>query len=831
MKLAGLTADEVRERVARGQTNNISDHSSRRLIDILRANILTQFNALLSLLAIAVLSVGGGAINTLFFVAMVVNSCVGIFQELRAKRILDKLSILATPKILVIRDQKKQEIKIENVVKDDLIELRLGDQIVADGEILVNDELEVDESLLTGESDPIVKKIGDKILSGSIVVAGSGIMRAEKVGAESYSSKLVLEAKKFQRAHSELIAGTNKLLKIISWILIIIVPILIAGQLRVDSGDWRNAILHSIAAIVGMIPEGLVLLTSAAFMTASIQLARRKVLVQQMPAVETLARVDTLLLDKTGTLTEGKIRFEATIMIKNTEKSLSDLSNRDSNEAKFSKQKIDNILATIASRAESPTNNAILSALNKTKNVNFSREISFSSARKWSAIEVDNETFILGAPEVILNEKSQKKSLKHAQEIANQGKRVLALITSDKFPENGKITGKISHLATIVLSEKIRPSAAETLQFFAKQNVDIKIISGDSPLTVAAVARTVGLKNVEEFDARFLPKITDSDQHFFAQMTDMNRNRIIRKYSKKQATKMADISENKLSDDAKKFIEIVSKYNVFGRVQPEQKRQIAAALQSQKHVVAMTGDGVNDALALKKADLGIAMESGASATKSVAEIVLLDNDFSHLPRVLSEGRRVIANIERVANLFIIKNVYSLTLALAVTMFGMTYPYLPVQMTVISTLSIGIPAFFLALAPNEQLYRPGFLRRVLRFAIPIGIVSANAMMINYYLISNKGIGIDIAGTSVSIVAIMITMTVLVLLARPLRGWKLALILACATIFVTIVLTPTLAQYFQYNLSINTLPTTFLVGGIGILLVILIKKIDDQLAKRA
>ena len=780
-RFTGLSSTEVADRIKNDQTNDVPDRSSRRVVDILRANIFTRFNALLAGLAVAVMIIDKMPLNALFGLVMIVNSGVGIFQELRAKRTLDRLSILAAPRVTVIRDGRSREIPVKEIVQDDLIKLKLGDQVVADGPILDGEELEIDESLLTGESDPVIKNPDDQMLSGSIVVAGQAVMRAEKIGADAYSSRVAAEAKAFQRASSELIAGTNKLLRWVSWMLIVVAPILIVGQLRVDGSNWRESILYAIAAIVGMIPEGLVLLTSAAFMLAAIYLARRKVLVQQLPAVETLARVDTLLLDKTGTLTEGNIRYEATILEENV-----------------SKINVEQVLAAIARRAKSPTNDAISTALSKIIPADFSQEIPFSSARKWSALQIDKQNFIFGAPEVILANQKQKDFLKKVQKIAKSGKRVLILVKVGKWPnitKEAKIAGTFGEmmpLATVVLSEKVRPDAAETLNYFADQNVQIKIISGDSPLTVAAVSRQVGLKSVKAFDARDLPNPEKAPQ---------------------------------------KFLRIIQENNVFGRVQPEQKRQIAAALQSQKHVVAMTGDGVNDALALKKADLGIAMQSGSSATKAVAEIVLLDNKFSHLPSVLSEGRRVIANIERVANLFIIKNVYSLTLALAVTMFGLAYPYLPIQMSVISALSIGIPAFFLALGPNKQIYRPGFLKRVLRFAVPVGVIAAAAMMTNYYLLDRRGMDLAVAGTSVSIVAMMIVMTVLVLLARPLRGWKLALIATCAVAFVVIILLPGLSESFRYQIDLATMPTTLLIGSIGAALVVLVKKIDNKIDLRS
>ncbi|MCL1876451.1 HAD-IC family P-type ATPase [Candidatus Saccharibacteria bacterium] len=776
-KFSGLSHAEVKNRQKHDLTNKTPNRSSRRVRDILRSNLLTRFNILLLVLSVVVFLTNREIMDAMFGIIVFINGGIGIVQELRAKRMLDQLTILNAPTVKVIRDSKIQEIAVADVVKDDLIKLSLGDQIVADGEILDSENLEIDESLLTGESDPMPKRVCDQVLSGSIVVAGAGIMRADKVGVESYSFQLASKAKKFQRAKSELVDGTNKLLKWISWTLVIVAPIVVWGQLHTGAGQWRSAVIRSSAAIVSMIPEGLVLLTSMAFMLAAVVLARRKVLIQQMPAVETLARVDTLLLDKTGTITEGNIKFHAIIYDDATH-----FSENQQTEPIFQ------VLATIASRAKSPTNNAILEATKQIKNIKpakFTREIPFSSARKYSAIEIDGEKWLFGAPEIIFANDKRAKMFREAQKKANEGYRVLALVKTEKWSENE--IGEFTPVAMVILAEEIRDDAAQTLQYFAEQNVSIKIISGDSPLTVAAVARSVNMADIAVFDARELPDPIKSPT---------------------------------------KFARIVAKYNVFGRVQPEQKRQIAEVLQKAGHVVAMTGDGVNDALALKKADLGIAMNSGSAATKSVAEIVLLDNKFSHLPRVLSEGRRVIANIERVANLFIIKNVYSLVLALAVTIFGMAYPYLPTQISVVSAFSIGVPAFFLALAPNNKIYKPGFLRRVLQFSIPIGVLAAVVMMIDHALISNSNIILNdrTAGTSVGIVVMIMISTVMIILSRPVKGWKIGLIAFCLVAYAAVLIVPFLSEMFRYDLTMDILPITLIMGGVGTVLVLIVNKIS-------
>ncbi|MDO4271751.1 MAG: HAD-IC family P-type ATPase [Candidatus Saccharibacteria bacterium] len=763
-KLTGLTDRQVSERRASGLTNVANEQSSRSWGDILRSNIVTPFNALITALAVVVILVNKNPINSLFFITMLLNIVVGIGQEVKVKLTLDRLAIMVKPRAEVIRNGVTLEVASSEVVQDDLIVLKAGDQVVVDGVVIETSGLEVDESLLTGESDPILKKLDNEVLSGSIVTAGRGIIRATNVGNASYAAKLTNEAQAFKRASSELVTATNVIMRWIARLMIVIVPLLIIGQLRVDS-DWREVVIHTVAAVVGMIPEGLVLLTSAAFMLAAVKLARQKVLVQQLPAVETLARVDTLLLDKTGTITEGQMEFDKLIQLTD----------------EMDEEQLASVLATIASRQSSPTNDALARYFSKP--VEFTAEVPLSSSRKWSAIQMAGRSYLFGAPEIVLaGMDDELGGLATARQLATKGSRVLALVELSEWLNDKAELVKYERqsLALVVLAEKIRPDAAQTLDFFARQGVDVKVISGDSPQTVGAIASRVGL-HPEIFDARNLPDATKQPRE---------------------------------------FLRIVKQHNVFGRVLPEQKRQIAMALQGDGRVVAMTGDGVNDALALKKADLGIAMSSGTTATKAVAEVVLMDNKFSHLPAVLGEGRRVAANIERVSNLFIIKNVYVAVLALASTTLGLTYPFLPAQMTVISTLSIGIPAFFLALAPNNRRYQTGFLRRVLSFAIPAGLIMAVAMIVGYYIVNRQGMSLAAAGTSTSIIAMVIGLAILIYLARPIRGWKLLLILACGGLFAAYVSWPPLARVFNLELVVSTLPITFAVAATAIITITLV-----------
>ena len=763
----GLTTDEVVARERAGQTNDAHEQTSRSLKDILRANILTRFNALLLALFVVVLVVGS-PVDGLFAGVIVINSAIGIFQEIRAKRTLDRLAILHAPVAHVLRDSELKTIPLKEVVLDDVIKLRIGDQVTADALVLTSEGLEIDESLLTGEAESIVKHAGDKVLSGSIVVAGEGYVRAVAVGVNAYAHSITAQVKQFRIARSELIYGTNRLLTYISLIILIVAPLLIWGQIVRSGNTWQEAMVRSIAAIVGMVPEGLVLLTSLAFMLATLTLVRHKVLVQQLPAVEGLARVDVICLDKTGTLTEGKIILDELITLE------PDL-----------KSRIEQILAAFAAAPNSPTLQALHEAFPGPPAPNAIYTVPFSSARKWSAVKLsDNEHWIMGAPEMVLRD-DQKDHSEKIESIAATGKRVLVLLESVSAPNTEGLPSDLRPVALIVLVEKIRPDARETLSYFAKQGVALKVISGDSPTTVGAIAAAVGLKVNEPVDARTLPE---------------------------------DITELGI---------LLNRENVFGRVSPDQKRAMVKALQAKGHVVAMTGDGVNDALALKDADIGIAMGSGAPATKAIAELVLLDNKFSEMPHVLAEGRRVIANIERVANLFVIKNVYSLFLALAVTVAALPYPFLPRHLSVLSALTIGIPAFFLSLAPNNQRYIPGFLRRVLSFAVPTGIVIAILIFSSSLTISSRGGSPQLASTVAVSVVMIVGVWVLFCLARPIRTWKVMLIAGVSGVFAGLIAVPFTRAFLNLEVAFPELLWVPVFAAVGVALVEFLWRRDQRM----
>ncbi|MBM3661069.1 MAG: HAD-IC family P-type ATPase [Actinobacteria bacterium] len=735
----GLTAAEVAERVAQGLTNDGGEHTSRTYGEIVRANVFTRFNAILGSMLVIVLVVGSFQ-DALFGIILVVNSAIGIVQEVRAKRTLDRLAVLAAPHARVVRDGDIHECAVEAVVLDDLVDLRTGDQVSADGIVTDAVGLEIDESLLTGEADAIDKGPGDEVLSGSFVVAGSGRFQATRVGADAYARKLATEARRFELTRSELVDGINTLLRYIQYALYPTAVVLLWRQLAKTSTD--DALLSLVAAVVGMIPEGLVLLTSLAFGIAAVTLARRRVLVQELPAVEGLARVDVVCLDKTGTLTEGEVAFDRLEVLDGADEAIAG--------------------AALGALADDTNANATLHAIGTAfaAPAGWSRDaaVPFSSARKWSAASFTGHgSWIIGAPEMVCADASVP-ARQRADALAAEGRRVLLLAHADAPLDDEVLPPGTAPRALVLLEEKIRPDAPDTLRYFADQGVALKVISGDNPRTVGAVATRVGLPGAEvPFDARELPDDQDA---------------------------LADILETR---------------SVFGRVTPQQKRAMVGALQSRGHVVAMTGDGVNDALALKDADIGVAMGSGAAATRSVAQLVLLDSKFATLPGVVAEGRRVIANIERSANLFVTKTAYAILIAVFVAIFGWKYPYLPRQLTIVSTFTIGIPGFFLALAPNKRRYVPGFLERVLRFTVPAGAVAATAALtafgLAYYA---EEVPLREARTCATLALCAVGLWVLVCLARPFNWWRTLLVAAMAGSVAVILAVPWLRDFYALRI---------------------------------
>ena len=767
----GLGAAEVARRVAAGSVNVADVRTSRTVAQIVRANVMTPFNALLATLFAVIVATGRWQ-NGLFGLVIVANSAIGVVQEIRAKRTLDRLAVLNAPRARVVRDGAVRELPVEQVVLDDLLEVRSGDQVVADGRVAAAAGLEIDESLLTGESDPVAKQPGDEVRSGSIVVAGSGRFQATAVGAAAYATGLAAEARRFALVRSELVQGTNRLLRWIAAMMVLVGPLVLWSQFRSsDNAGWRDAVTGAVAALVGMVPEGLVLLTSLAFVIAAVTLTRRQTLVQELPAVEVLARVDVVCLDKTGTLTHGDVVFDELHLLDNAAEA-------DVREA----------LALLAAGPDVNATAAALAARFSHPSWQPTAAVPFSSARKWSAVTAgEHGSWVLGAPEMVLaapTAAAAAEARRRADAIAAGGRRVLLLASARAGPDAREpvLPDGLRPRALVVLAERLRTDAADTLRYFTEQGVALKVISGDNPRTVGAVAAAAGVPGVtgadDAVDARTLPEDPDA------------------------------------------LAAVMERSSAFGRVTPHQKRAMVAALQRRGHVVAMTGDGVNDALALKDAEIGVAMGNGSAATRAVAQLVLMDGRFAHLPDVVAEGRRVIANIERAANLFLVKNVYSLVLALVIVVTASAYPLAPIQLTLISSVTIGVPGFFLALGPNTRRYVPGFLLRVLRFAVPTGVVVAAAAYVGYRAIRllDDTAGVSGGRTVATLTVLVCALWTLLVLARPLAGWKLLLVAALAGVVAVVVVVPALAtQVFLLHPTPLRVAVAVVVGAAGSVLI--------------
>ncbi|MDO3650008.1 cation-translocating P-type ATPase [Nocardia mangyaensis] len=771
---AGLTAAQVEQRRRDGQTNDVPARASRSVGEIVRANVFTRINAILGVLLVLVLSTGS-IIDGMFGLLIVANSAIGIIQEIRAKRTLDQLAIVSQAKPTVRRDGVAEQVSPGEVVLDDLIELGPGDQIVVDGEVEESASLEIDESLLTGEADPIDKGVGAPVMSGSFVVSGSGAYRATKVGRDAYAAKLAEEASKFSLVHSELRSGIDKILKFITYLLIPAGLLSIYNQLFSSGEQWRPAVTGMVAALVPMVPEGLVLMTSIAFAVGVVRLGKRNCLVQELPAIEGLARVDVVCADKTGTLTENGMRLAQIEPL-----------------GSFDEAQVRAVLAALAGDDPRPNASvqAIAEALPDTPDWDQTAIAPFSSAKKWSGISYGvHGDWLLGAPDVLLDPTSAEAA--HAEQLGSSGLRVLLLARGDRPVDADDAPGQVTPAALVVLEQKVRPDAKGTLEYFASQQVSIKVISGDNAVSVGAVASSLDLPGGDHpVDARKLP------------------------------------------EDREELADVLDRETTFGRVRPDQKRAMVGALQSRGHTVAMTGDGVNDVLALKDADIGVAMGAGSPATRAVAQIVLLDNKFATLPFVVGEGRRVIGNIERVSNLFLTKTVYSVLLAFLVGIAGVGsqifgydpigYPFLPRHVTIAAWFTIGIPAFILSLAPNNERARVGFVGRVMRLAVPSGVVIGVATFVAY-LIAYAGPEASEtqkvqAGTTALITLIMIAVWVLALVARPYVWWKVVLIATSVLAYVALFTIPFTREFFKLDPSNPRLTAAAVICGlVGIVLV--------------
>ena len=729
--------------MASGKVNDVRDTGSRSLSSIIRSNTLTPFNALIGTLWVAMMIVAPWQ-DALFGFVIVFNTLIGTIQEYRSARTLAKLSLLNEARPTVIRDGREVQISLRELVIDDLVLISTGDQIAVDGDVLQAAGCEIDESLLTGEADPVPKSTGDELLSGSFVVSGSARYRVTRVGSESFAGRLTLQARQFQTTSSELRDSINRFIRYVSFALIPVGALLTYSQLRADQ-SLPDAIRGAIAGVVTMVPEGLVLLTSIAMAVGVLRLAQRNALVQDMPAVETLARVDVVCVDKTGTLTAPGMSVQEVVALDGSDPG--------------------RILGALAAAEEHPNPTMLALAKRFPQAGSVQDAVPFSSARKWSAARIADRWWVIGAPDVV-------DPTVDTGRWSATGARVLLLAVTDQTVEADSALPLLTPSALVVIDQQLRDDAAETVAYFLEQDVALKVISGDNAATVGAIAERAGIPGAETpVDAR--------------------------------------------SEDP---VAAVERASVFGRVNPDQKQDMVDALRGEGHTVAMTGDGVNDVLALKRADLGIAMGSGSPATRAVAQLVLLDSKWSSLPRVVAEGRRVLGNIERVSDVFLTKSMYALLIALATGVAAVPFPFLPRHLTLISALTIGIPGFFLALMPNAERFRPGFFHRVMVFAIPSGAIAATTAFSAYYAALMLDT-VDEARTDATIALFMVTVTVLAVSARPMNAIRAAIVLSMIGAFLVVLFIPPLSQFFA--LSISPDPegaATVAIGGLGMVAVL-------------
>ena len=719
--LTGLTDEQVNERIEQGKVNADENPNTRTYKQIVRENTLTFFNFLNLVLLVLVLLVGSYK-NAFFVCIIIINTLIGIAQEIRAKKTIDKLAILTAKKSIVIREGKKWTVPTEELVLDDLVCLKTGDQVPADAKVLEG-SVEVNESLLTGESDNLPKNVGDELFSGSFVTAGEACCQIIHVGKDNYAAQITSEAKEFKRHNSELKNSLNAILKVISIIIVPLGALLFYKQYYIVGNTFKASVVSMVAGVLGMIPEGLVLLTSVALTLGALVLANKKTLVQELYCIETLARVDTLCLDKTGTITEGTMCVERVepwdeSLLRNLTEDKEEpdeggmLQDQEIQQENAETQNPDTGSQTEADQAETidetaalqdiheieammgnlmyvlKDQNATIDALRKrfpTKtSMTPAHIIPFSSDRKYSGAVFENRgTYLMGAAQFLFPE-GREEILDVCQKYAQEGLRVLTLAHSSQMAEGTELPADLEPVALLLLTDVIREEAPDTLKFFDSQEVDLKVISGDDPVTVSAIAKRAGLKNAESYvDATTLETEEDLE-------------------------------------------EAVSKYSVFGRVTPQQKKEMVQALQKQGHTVAMTGDGVNDVLALKEADCSIAMAQGSDAAKNIANVVLLDSNFASMPHIVNQGRRVVNNIRTAASMFLIKTMFSVMLSLLTIFFGNTYPFEPIQMSLISACAVGIPTFLLAQENNYDKIDHTFLRHVFLNAFPAAITISSCV---------------------------------------------------------------------------------------------------------
>lgn len=726
-----------------GLHNGVTGIKTKSEKQIILENTFTFFNTINFILALFVILVGSYK-DVLFMGVILSNAVIGSFQGIRSKRIIDKLSLISAPKAHVLRAGKISDVAVSAIVLDDIMCLNSGNQICADGTVVLG-EVEVNESLITGESDPVTKRVGDTLLSGSFIISGQCRAKAERVGSDNYAAKIAGDAKYLKKPNSQIMKSLNMIVKIIGFSIIPVGIALFSKQYFIMGDTIKNSVVNTVAALIGMIPEGLVLLTSVVFAVSVIRLSRHKTLVQELFCIETLARVDVLCLDKTGTITEGTMQVDEFIPFEG-----------------HSEDEMRESLGALTSCLEddNPTFNAIKDILGTQSNWKMRLSVPFSSARKWSGAEFEGKgTFVMGAGEFILH--GDFEAIREQVELHSKaGKRVLLLVKSDTPFAGKELPANLVKIGLVLISDKIRAEAPRTLRYFADQGVQLKIISGDNAVTVANIAKKAGLENADDYvDATTLE--TDED-----------------------------------------IARAVEEYSVFGRVTPQQKLKFVKALKEKGHTVAMTGDGVNDVLALKESDCSIAMASGSDAARTVSNLVLLDSNFASMPMVVQEGRRSINNLQRSASLFLGKTVYSVMMSVLFIFISASYPFVPIQLTLISTLTIGIPSFLLALEPNRERVRGNFLINVMNKSLPTGLT----VFFNIVILAIFESRFDLTAPQLSTMAVIVTtvagIIMLVRVCFPFSLMRTALVSLMTIAFVLAIV------FFQELFSLVAITTPML-----------------------
>ena len=761
----GLNYEQVNERKQEKLVNFDTTVKTKSIKSIIFSNIFTLFNIMNLVLALLIV-LAGAYKNLLFIIIVILNTLISTIQEIHSKRTIDKLSFLVETKSKVVREGKTEEISNYELVLDDVIELNVGNQIPTDS-IILDGEIEVNEALLTGEPDNIEKSKGDKLLSGSYIVSGKCFAKVEHIGKENYVAKISQEAKKKRKINSEIMTSLSKIIKLISFIIIPVGILLFFNQLDLDSYDWKTAVVSTVAALIGMIPEGLVLLTSTVLAVSVTRLARKKVLVQELYCIETLARVDVLCLDKTGTITEGRMSVDKIIPAKN-----------------YTEGEVKEILGVLAKYSEdrNSTIDAIRDKFSTNKELKIKTRMPFKSSNKWSGISFEDITYVLGAPEIVGETNDEIKKYISDYRVVAIGKT--SEVINKKLPKNIEIIGYV------LISDVIRKNSKEILEYFDKQGVTIKIISGDNPITVSNIAKKAGVRDYNNYvDARTLK-------------TD------------------------------KEIKEAAMKYTVFGRVTPEQKKQIIIALKENKHTVAMTGDGVNDVLALKNADCSISVANGSDAARNVSQLVLMDNDFKSMPNIVDEGRRTINNIQRSATLFLVKTIYATILAILFVFVNMQYPFIPIQMTLINFVVTGIPSVVLALEPNKDRIKGRFIINVIKKALPTALTVVTNIIIISIISSLYNLD-EVNYSSVCVVVTAITGFILLFrISRPFDLSRAILFVSVVSIF-TIGIT-LFRNVFNIRLDLSNVVPIIILGittiAVGVIYNLISNRIFKYVEKR-